>query len=346
MIITFLFIFIFLSILYFANPQNNRVKNFLLIIIGLILIMTAGLRNKGVDNDYEVYHDFWATNNIQGTVEYSFYIIKVIIKSKLGLNFQYFLLAYAFLGVCMKLIAIKKLSPFLWGSVLIYFSHYFLLHEFTQIRIGVATGFLLLALFYLAKKKFVIFYLYAILAVFFHQSCFIALFFILLSNNNKRFWIYYFIIPLGYIFYFLNTYLSITIPIPGLQDKIDGYQQATESGFLKESKINPFNYLLIIRIAIFYVLMIYSKKISSHLSSFYLLTKIYAFSIFSFLYLSSIPVFSFRIQELLGVVEIILIPALTIIFVKQFKYMGKIIVCCIALCIFLLDVFYNNYIIT
>lgn len=344
MLSVFVIVFIFFTILFIINVKDKNVTNFIFIICGLILILIAGLRDKGLDNDYEVYHDFWATNNIQGTVEYSFYIIKVIIKSKLGLNFQYFLLAYAFLGVCMKLIAIKKLSPFLWGSLLIYFSHYFILHEFTQIRIGVATGFLLLSIFYLAEKKYWLYSFFAFLAIFFHQTCIIVLIFPFITNNKSTLWVFCLLIPFGYVLYFLNTYLSISIPIPGLQDKVELYEQATKSGFLKDSKINAFNAVFLFRIIIFYMVFFYTKRLSVYFPKIYIFLKIYALSLFSFLFLSKIPVFAFRIQELLGVVEIIIIPLIIFIFPSRFRWLGKISVVVTALILFMIDVFYNEYI--
>lgn len=346
MITIFFLLFMFLSIIYMIDPKNNKLTTIMYVFAGIVLILVAGLREKGVDNDYYVYRNFWMTSRLKGDVEYSFYLIRIFTKEYLNLSFQYLIFIFAVLGVSVKLIAIRKLTPLIWASLLIYFSHYYILHEFTQIRIGVATGFVLLSLYYQSDKKYILFLICAGLAVFFHQSCTIVFLFILLKNQKKNFWIYYYVIPFGYLLYFFNTYLNISIPVPGLQDKIDLYTDATESGFLKDTKINPFNSLLLVRIIIFYIMIFYNKKISEHLPSYYLLMKVYAFSIFSFLFLSKIPVFSFRIQELLGVVEIILIPSLLYVFSKHFKITGKIVVWGIALCLLLLDIYYNKYILT
>ncbi len=345
MINVFFALFTLFTILYFINVKNKTVSTVILIICGLILVLVAGLRDKGLDKDYFIYRGFWMTSNLKGDVEYSFYIIRNFVKYQLGFDFQMLLLTYAFLGVAFKLLAIRKLSPLVWASLLMYFSNYFILHEFTQIRIGVATGFLMLSIYYLGNKKYMLFYIFAALAIFFHQSCFFVVIFPLLKNTEKHIKFYYWVVPIGYLLYFFNTYLNISIPIPSLQDKVDLYEKATESGFMKEEKTNVFNALFLIRIIILNVILFYSKKISEYFPAVYLSVKIYSFSLFTFLFLSKIPVFAFRTQELLGVVEIILIPCLYFIFPKKIKFLGTFLVWSIALVIFLMNIYYTKLLI-
>ncbi len=341
MILLLFFLFAVITVFYIINPEDKYLNNIFLFLVMVALIFTAGLRGKDADNDYYVYRSFWRMRKIDdGTVEYSFYLIKVLIKNVLHLQFQYLLLAYAVIGVIAKLLAIRKITSLLWGSVLIYFSHYFLLHEFTQIRIGVATGFVLFSIYFLSEKKYILFVVFSFLAIFFHQSCFLVLFFPLIRNNNKNTWIFALLIPLGYILYFFNTYLHINMPIPILQNKIELYEEATKSGFLKDSKINPFNIVFLIRIFIFYVIFYQSEKISYFFPNLHIYLKIYSLSLFSFLFFSRIPVFSFRIQELLGVVEIILIPTIVYLFSERFQWLGKLSVWMVSLGFLLLNIFY------
>ena len=344
-ILLFFLLFALISVIYVFDFKNTIVKNIVIIGISIILILVAGLREKGMDSDYYVYRNFWRTRKLLGNVEYSFYILRNFIKNTLALDFQSLLLVFAFLGVSVKVSAIRLVSPVLWGSMLIYFSHYFILHEFTQIRIGVATGFVLFSIYFLSGKKYILYFIFALLAIFFHQSCVVVLLFPLIKNARTNILVFTLLIPLGYILYFLNTYFNVNIPIPGLQDKIDLYEEATESGFLKDSKINAFNALFLIRVFIFYVLFFYSKKISPFFPGFYIFFKVYALSLFSFLFLSKIPVFSFRIQELLGVVEILLIPSIIFLFSNKFSWIGKLSVWIISLAFLLLNIFYVKLII-
>ncbi len=340
MINVFFALFTLFTILYFINIKNKTISNIIFVLCGIVLILVAGLREKGLDKDNYIYRGYWMTNNLKDLVENSFILIRNFVKFDLGLKFQSFLLIYAFLGVTFKLISVKKLSPLIWGSLLVYFSHYFLLHEFTQIRIGVATGFLLLSLYYLSNKNYLVFYIFAAIAIFFHQSCFFIVLFPLIRNTEKHIKFYYWLVPTGYLLYFFNTYLNINIPIPYLQERVEIYEKASESGFLKDEKTNVFNALFLIRIVILNVLLFYSKKISEHFPAVYLLVKIYAISLFTFLFLSKIAVFAFRTQELLGVVEIILIPSLAFIFPKKLRLYGALLVWSIALVLFLMDIFY------
>jgi len=345
MILILFVLFALISIFYILDFKNKIVKNVITIVLAIILICFAGFRAKDMDNDFYVYRDYWRTHKLLGNVEYSFYIIREFIKNSLHLGFQYLLLTYAVLGVSLKFAAIKKFAPALWGSLLIYLSHYFLLHEFTQIRIGVATGFLLFSIYFISEKQYIFYFISAILAILFHQSCVLVLLFPLIKNSEKNVWLFSLLIPLGYILYFFNTYLNINIPIPGLQSKIEAYEDATSSGFLKDTKTNVFNFLFLLRIFIFYVLFFYSEKISPFFPKLYIFLKIYALSLFSFLFLSKIPVFAFRVQELLGIVEIILIPTLVFIFSEKYKLFGRLTICCIALGLLLLDIYYVKLII-
>ncbi|MXS70331.1 hypothetical protein GSF70_03800 [Flavobacteriaceae bacterium W22] len=340
MINLFFALFFIFATLFLINIRHRITINLIAIISAIILILVSGLRARGVDRDFFIYKGFWMTKKLRGNVEDSFYFIRNFIKEDLGLDFQYLLLTYAFLGVSIKLISIRKLSPLFWGSLLIYFSNYYILHEFTQIRIGVATGFLLMSLYFLSDKKYILFYFFAIIAVFFHQSCFFVLVFPVIQNTEKNLRFYYLVVPLGYLFYFFNTYLNFKIPIPSLQEKIDLYETATESGFMKDEKTNVFNALFLIRISILNIILYFAKKIHNNFSGVYLFVKIYSFSLFSYLFLSKIPVFAFRIQELLGVVEIILIPCIIFIFPQKFRFLGVVLIFMIALIFFLMNIFY------
>ncbi|MCU7615074.1 EpsG family protein [Chryseobacterium sp. GMJ5] len=340
MILLLFILFTIVSIFFIIDTKNKVVSISIIIVLAILLILTAGFRDKDIDNDYYIYFDKWRTNNMKADVEYSFILIKDIIKNHFNLSFIYLLLTYATLGVVAKLHGIKKLSPFLYGSILIYLSHYYILHEITQIRIGVATGFLLISFYYKSKNDYVNFFVFMIIAIFFHQSSSMALFLILVNNTKKNLKPYLFLVPAGYLLYFSNTYFNLSIPIPYFQSKIEVYKEATEAGFIEDSTINVFNILFLLRIAILYLLVYFEDRISIHLPSFFFLIKTYAISLFTFLFFSDIPVFAFRIQELFGVVEIILFPSIIFIFSARFMWIGKLIVWCLALGLLLIDIYY------
>jgi hypothetical protein len=108
----------------------------------LIFILIAGLRPIGLDRDSINYAEL-----IQSTVdvnlldkEPAFWIIKRFNDIFFFGNIHTFFLIFATLGVSIKFLAIKRLSKLPLLSLIAYLSLYFILHEMTQIRAGVAAG--------------------------------------------------------------------------------------------------------------------------------------------------------------------------------------------------------------
>lgn len=338
MIATVLSIFGAVLFVSFFPIKYRKVSNSLLILFAIILSLVAGLRESDVANDYIVYMSFWNRRDIVGDVETSFVFIRDILKYQLLLQPIYLFLIFAFVGVCTKFYAIGKLAPYPFLAILIYLGHYYILHELTQIRIGVAAGFFLIALYYKTIENLYLTILFILLAFLFHYSAVVGLIILLINNKNSKF--FYFLIPIGYILYFVNNKLNISIPIPYVQQKLEAYQEMKKWGVGDE--INVFNFVFLVRILILYYLFYKAKIIENHYKNIYIFLKIYAISLFTFLFLSDNPAFSFRIQEFLGIVEIILLPLIA--FVYNNKVFGKIIVILIAVAFISIDIFYNKYI--
>ena len=330
-------LFVFLMLLYLADSKNHVVIITSLLIAGIGLFLLAGLRGSDHDRDHYIYRGYWYTRSIAGDVEDSFIIIRNFLKYTLDLPVTSLFLVYAFLGVTVKFIGIYRMSVSVFASVLIYFSHYFFLHEFTQIRIGVAAGFMLIALRYIHERDLPRFLLFAACSIFFHYSAALVLplWFI---RSNDRLKAFYFLIPAGYLYYFLGTLLQLKIPIPYIQNRIDLYQEMQESGIIEMEKVNVFNAVFLVRVMLLYFFLYYAKKIGSEDSRFYLLVKIYALSLFSFLFFANLPVFAFRVQEFLGVVEILLVPYL--VWVLGRGWPAKIAIVTFALVFLLFDLYY------
>lgn len=124
-------------------------KTLILILVGILLILVAGLRPIGIDGDslnyVGVLHVSLSEANFIDK-EPTFWIINELNKILFGGNEQTFFLIFAILGVSLKLLAIKKLSLLPFYSIFVYICLYFILHEMTQIRVGVATAIFLLAI--------------------------------------------------------------------------------------------------------------------------------------------------------------------------------------------------------
>lgn len=340
MISTVFFIFFVVLFISFFPIKFRVINNTIIIAVGLVLILIAGLRDNDVASDYSVYMMFWQQRDLTGLVEQSFIWIRQLLKDDLSLPSIYLFLVYAIIGVGTKIYAINKISPYPFLCILVYIGHYYILHDLTQIRIGAGAGFFLIAIYYKTQQNLRLTILFLCIATFFHYSA--AVGFILLFLNNKSVKFYYFLIPLGYLLYFFNTQVEFNIPIPYIQQKIDIYKEMKKYGLNKSDEINLFNFVLLARILIVYFLFYCSKKISQHYEYIYLFVKIYCISLFAFVFLADNPSFSFRIQEFLGIIEIVLIPLLAFAFTRRFW--GKLLVVSIAFTFICIDIFYNNYI--
>lgn len=285
-------------------------------LVGLALILIAAFRD-GADVDYRGYVDYY--NNIeQETIEPTFHLICYLVKIFFFDNVVFLFLIYALLGVSLKLIAIKQLTRLSLLSVAMYISFYYILHDMTQIRAGVASGILLLCVKPLFTRNLKKFLFLAIIASLFHYSALIIFLLWFISPNSLNKNKYACLIPLGYVCYFAGISMSkllTLLPFDAVQAKVEAYFYLTE--FSDGPSSNVFNVLFLLRCFIAYVILWKVDFIALSNKYTYLLLKIYFLSLFSFLLFADIPGFAFRISELLGIVEIILFPLMIYIYTPR-----------------------------
>jgi hypothetical protein len=285
--------------------------------VGVALVLYCALRPIGSDQDsvaYEVYYFLDDYNRLQ-VAEPTFNIISNIaefISAPNGLLLVFFI--YAIPAVWIKFYAIRKLSDVPWLALATYFGTYFLLHEFTQIRAAVASGLLLISILYIYQRKLVPYLLCIAAASLFHYSALAAI---------PLYWIVYggmttpirvligLTVPLGLAFDLAQIDWVGLIPIELVRSKLQVYQEVEA---LRDVKLNVFNAVYLVKYALLYVFLFYSKRLERHSPYFPILLKIYAVSLFAYTALSFNSAFAMRISELFGVVEIILIPLLVYLF--------------------------------
>ena len=310
----------------------------------VFLILIAGFRTIGLDRDSLNYVTYYQSANKIDLLdkEPAFWIIKFVNDILFKGDIRTFFFIFATLGVSIKFFAIKKLSKKPWISVIAYISLYYILHEMTQIRAGVAAGIFLLAIPDIYNKNLKNYLLKTLIAVSFHYSAIIML--PLYFFNPKNIKIIYFSLPVLGLFFALSKLSStflinkiVNILPEFLRYKINIYFSLLNNGI--HSEINIFNIyytsLLILLIFIFYILYILKIKLKGFYDIIYV--KILIFSLFVFYFFSFIPVFSFRISEFLDVVLIFLIPNLYLYFKQK-----KIILSFIISYFFILFNFYSK----
>lgn len=302
MLIYLHFLFLCFSISLFLTNFRVKYKNKIFIFLVLVLILTAGLRIPNSDRDYQNYIDLF-DNAPDILVEPFFIFISLFVKYIFGNTPTVLFLIFSILSIGIKYYALKRMTKLWFVSIFIYFSYYFILHDLTQIRAGVAASLLFLIIPSIYNRKLFQFLLISLMAICFHYSAiiFLTLWFFKKGINKK---ILFLLIPFGYLFHFFSPDVFFNLPFEGINSKLTVYK-ALQDEYSERGVINVFNLYLLFKISVFYLLLLKINYLSSINKYSNLILSIYGFSIFSFLFFSKLPIVSFRIYELLGVIEII-----------------------------------------
>jgi len=338
--IIIIILFCFASMLSFLK---FRKKIFLMrfLLMGGFLFLFAAFRDGNAVRDYNNYVTAFNDPNWRN-VEISFTIIVWIVKHIFFDNVLFLFVIYALIGVLLKTKAIKELTALCFLSLVIYISNFYILQELTQIRVGIAGGFLLLCIKPIYDRDFWKFLIFTGSAVFFHYSALVILPLWFLRGNSINKYFYTAIIPLVYIIYFehinLVELLNNFIPIATFNQRYREYKLLQELEVGDFAKMNVFNLSFLARILIYYLILLKSELVYMKNRYANLLLKIEGFSLTSFILFSAMPVYASRINELFGVVEIILLPFMYYVFKP--KLLSTFIVVLAGLCLLLINLFY------
>ncbi len=306
------------------------------------LIVITAFRPASCCADYTTYVEYYNNlSNIPVTfLEPTFFAISwlsdIIFKSSIGV-----FIIYSILGVSIKGLAFVRLTKYYSASLLLYFGSFFLLEEMTQIRVGVAAATLLLSIPYIQEKKPFKFFPLILIGCLFHYSLviFIPFYFVNPTKIKKKLYIAaIFVIFLATICGLNILSILQLVKLGFLTQKIEAYQLLLEQGmFAGISLLNP---LLFLRIILFIFFVINYKALLSKNKYSLIVTKIYAFSILSFISLSPLPVLAGRVSQLLGVVEVLLVPYG--IYILKPKYAALGLVVFFALMIMYKQLYYSD----
>lgn len=345
-------IFLILLFLFFASESIKRSKIVFLIVSAIILCCTAAFRSKGVDSDYGGYVMLYDNtmpinyyiDNSEDLVRQdpAFTIISSIVKYSLNDKVILLFVFFATMGVFLKVLAIKRLSSFWLLSVLIYFSNYFILHEMTQIRIGVATGFLLLSIPSIKNRELVKFIAFVILAALFHYSCLIFLPLYLINPKKINIKQYLIIMITPILFQFANLSIHKIFYVLGENNPLTKryfiYTNLLSQGI--GEKTNTFNILILFNITIGFILIMKWKRLYEKNPYAVVLIKVYIFSIVLFYLFYDVGAFAFRFFEILNVVQIIVLPFFIHLFRPRHIAVIGVIICAAGL--LSLNLFYTK----
>ncbi|EAA8875199.1 EpsG family protein [Salmonella enterica] len=327
------YIIVFLIFASTALLNYDRCKLFYssMIFLGFACVM----RGSDVDRDYKTYVNIYnyIIHGYSYTIEPTFFIISKISYLVAGTPFFIFIL-YGLLAIYFKAKFIIDWSPYPLLSVIVYFSNVYLLHEMTQIRIGLASAIGFYSLKYLITNEKRKYFICIFVATLFHYSMVIFLFLPLfnvrkISSQYKLF--YFILVVLLYFLYLFNIDLSLLIKyidIGLIQSKYNIYkEQVIDNG----TNVNVFSVMQILNLLIILFAMSYSSHFKEN-RKLILIVKVFSLGPISLIFFSAIPGFALRLSELFTVGQIVLLPML----VKQIRqvklaYLGVILLSFIIL---------------
>ena len=257
MILKVLVLLAIASVFVLLPWRSNRYQKFIYWFFLIPLILLAGLRDIGVDQDSIGYVQYYNSADLSNIVEPTFVFISQLVKYLFD-DVQYLFLIYAIIGISLKFFAINKLTDLLIATMPLYISKLFLFYDLNVIRAGVSCSILLLAIIPLSNRKFYQFFILAFIATLFHYSAILLFPLYFLTNRHltriQKYFLYS-IVPLSYLIYFLDINLIATLPIPLIQEKIQIYSVLEESGTDGMSNVNVFNLFQIAHCLFLYYLL-------------------------------------------------------------------------------------------
>lgn len=282
MLISLVLLFIAcMALSFYEERLLQRDKVIIYMLLGVVMIFIAGLREAGVTPDSEAYEGMYYSGGKSITdklTEPSFIIIRDILQSfNLGINALFFV--YAIISIPLRMTAIWKISNMPLLTLSLYISYYYQLHDVVQIRCAVASALFLLALYYRLEQK----NYYSILCIFcgwlFHYSALVGLVIFLIDNKPLKQWhsaILYFIIPLGIIFSMSGWDIAQFVPTELGGDKLQIYRELKEKGIEGDLEGIPFynDPAILLNICLYYGCIFYRQLLSERNKYFPMLLKI------------------------------------------------------------------------
>jgi hypothetical protein len=320
-----IFYYTFLLISFFAILEVLKIKLFnKRIIYGFFivyLILFAGFR-PGVGYDFDsyllIFNNFSILSFAVGNIELGFLSLMFLSK-ELSDDFNIFLLLVATISIIVKFQVIKKYSPYLFISVLLYFTQEFLARDFGNIRQGLAIAFTAYSVQYAYERELFKFLILLFIATLFHTTAivFIIIYFV---HGVKLSHIFIFIsIFLAFVFgQILDTnnivYILSLINNEYILTKLSDYTSQTD--YSSALGITPG---LFQRILIFSIFVLYERVFIKQTVYYYLIRNISFIGILFFLFFNSFEIVAARGSYYFRFFDVIII-AFIVNMIKDINY--------------------------
>ena len=166
------FIILSFLLLVLSFDKGSKIEKLSLLPL-LMMIILCGFRGYDVGTDTESYLDSYNSRNLWDySVGEPLYNLSMDIARFIGLGNTGFLLLTALLTYVPLYTALRKMSPNINYSMLIYvtFSVYFFCNSFNVIRNSISASFILFVLYYISQKEYKRIVIYSLVAIGFHFS--------------------------------------------------------------------------------------------------------------------------------------------------------------------------------
>ncbi len=219
---------------------DRRIRLLLFILFSVLLVLFAGLRAVGTDNDsisYENAYNSTAqlswTEILAGDYEHSSmergYTLFTKVLNGAGLPIWSVFLIMAVLAGTFNYSLIFRKSSFPFSSLLFYVCFFYFYRDFTQIRFAVSAGMGLHALFLFAEKKYGASVLLILLAACFHSAV-LVLGLVFVAYRFIKSYLAFLLLPLAGMAGGIFNPVAFFFRIGGMPPALVSYVEAEEFG--------------------------------------------------------------------------------------------------------------------
>jgi hypothetical protein len=324
------FYLVFIGLIFPTQQQNgDRIFKlnyfFFVIVLYFTLVFFAGFRTES--NDYSGYEEIYNTIpplnkltlqwilNKDINVEYGYIYLNSFLKL-FSNNVVFLMLFVASISVGLNVYVIKKLSPYVFLSIILYFVHNFIVKDTIQIRQGLASALIFFGLYNYNRR--IVFCLLILIAGSIQSTAYICFLPLLLSNfhfTKKQLITTLLIVLLLSILFSGRQLLDKVLQFVNLPDSVMYY-----FGWdIYDFKLGLLSPVLIKQTCFFLVMLKYKEELNEKFEHFNIMFNFYFFSIIWYIYFNDFAIIAGRVTNLLSVGEIILIPMLISILSKKNK---------------------------
>ena len=177
----------------FMTLDKNFSKDYSNILVLILYIITVLIiAGRYGNSDYFGYFSFYNKMKLESDIGFfktnhveTFYALLAIFEKIIFGNFVLFLILFTSISIAFKYLIFKKLSPFIFLSILLYSSN-FMFKDYIQIRNAMSSGIVLYSLIFITESKILKYYLFNYFAIINHAMAWTAIPLYMLKNIQTR----------------------------------------------------------------------------------------------------------------------------------------------------------------